>query len=350
MTFKINASGLVKLFLDKYQIWCDQQDFYKDSHPVQIVNDPLGIPCFHHTDIKNINLCTNKLIIIDCLTEGIHVKNNFNRYNADKHYIIFSNGWWDQNIFQLKINYTLIHVLYFLFDMTDTYLSPNKFSFYLDKDYQFDYPKQNNFMSTIGNVRPERTYFVDQMIKKCTYKNFILRYSGEDFGLPSNCFDHITFSKGKFDPYTSILEKYYHNVSQSVPIKMYNTAYFNVIVETIIDSDNLFFLTEKTIKSLITGMPFIVISTPNFLKHLCKLGFHTYNSLWDESYDTETDYKTRIDKVIELCNNLENFDWHKHRLELEMIKLKNRNNFLILNNIASKEFTNFEKKLKNIVQ
>ena len=351
MPFKINASGLIKVLLDRYQTWCDHRDFYKEKQQAQIVNDLSGIPCFHHTDIANINACPSKIIAIDCLTKGIHSnKNSFNRYNDNKHYIIFSNGWWDQDAVQIKISYTLIYTLYFLFEMADTYLSPNRFSFYLDKDYQFDYPKQNNFMSTIGNVRSERTYFVDQLVEKCKYKNFILRYSGEDFGQPANCFDHITFVKGEFDPYINILEKYYHNISQSLPIKMYNTAYFNIVVETEIDYDPAFFLTEKTIKSLITGMPFVAVSTPNFLKHLHQLGFHTYGKLWDESYDAEPNYKIRIDKVVELCNNLENFDWYNRRSELEIIKLKNRDNFLTLNKLASQEFNEFEEKIRNIVQ
>ena len=97
-------------------------------------------------------------------------------------------------------------------------------------------------------------------------------------------------------------------------------------------------------------MPFVAVSTPNFLKHLHQLGFHTYGKLWDESYDAEPNYKIRIDKVVELCNNLENFDWYNRRSELEIIKLKNRDNFLTLNKLASQEFNEFEEKIRNIVQ
>jgi hypothetical protein len=353
MTFKINATGLVKLFLERYRHWCDHQNFYKEFHPPQIVDDPLGISCFHHRDIDNINACSDNIIAIDSVPEGINIAHRFNKYNPDKHYIIFTNGRWKEDAFPLNIRYTLINNMYFLFDYADVYLSPNRFNFYLDKDYRFDYPKQNNFMSTVGNIRPERTYFVDQMIEKCSYENFILRYSGEDLGMPSNQFDVINFSKGKFDPYspiTPMLEQHNHTVGHSLPIKMYNTAYFNVVVETDIDYNNEFFMTEKTVKALITGIPFVIVSTPNFLKNLKSLGFLTYDNFWDESYDAEIDYKTRIDKIVELCNNLGSFDWAKHRTELETIKLRNRNNFMNLNWLASQEFYEFENKIKNIPQ
>ena len=48
--------------------------------------------------------------------------------------------------------------------MADTYLSPNRFCFYLDKEYKFDYPKKHIFASLIGNVRSERTYLVDKLV------------------------------------------------------------------------------------------------------------------------------------------------------------------------------------------
>jgi hypothetical protein len=230
--------------------------------------------------------------------------------------------------------------------MADTYLSPERYHFHSNKTYNFDYPKPCVFTSTVGTVRPERDYFINILKEKINYDNFILRYSGENFGIDADCFDIINFEKGHFDPYTVLVEKYYHSVSQTLPTSMYNQSYFNLVVETDIDYVDNFFLTEKTIKVLMTGMPFVILSTPCFLKNLQQLGFTTYNQLWDESYDSIIDYKDRIDNIVELCNKLKKFDWESNRHLLQQIQLQNQNNFLNLNRVADQEFKHFENIIK----
>ena len=345
----INASGLVANFLEKYQIWKDYNKFYNDDNHVSMVEiNPHGIPVFHYQDIDKINKSTSSLIAIDCVSEGLHSHPYFSQYSKNKHYIIFSNGIWLKDTIDFGISYDLVSHLFGLFEMADTYLSPNRFCFYLDKDYKFDYPKPCIFTSTVGNVRPERDYVVGALTDNLTYKNFILRYSGQNFGITADQFDMIQFRLGQFDPYIHILEKYYHNVCQTLPIQMYNQSYFNLVVETEIDYADNFFLTEKTIKTLLTGMPFVVVSTPNFLKNLQQLGFTTYNELWNESYDSILDYKNRIDAIVDLCNNLGQFDWESNKSRLAEIQLKNRNNFFNLNRVARQEFKNFENIIKQL--
>ena len=264
-------------------------------------------------------------------TEGIHSESFFKQYKSNCHYIIFSNGWWDSDHYPLPINYTLVWHLFFLIEMCDTYNSPNRFCYYLDQHYKFDYPKSCVFVSTIGNVRPERDYIVEQLTTNLDHQNVILRYSGQDLYMPADKFDVISFEPGKFDPYISILEKYYHNVSQSLPIDLYNQSYFNLVVETDIDVENSFLPSEKIIKTLVTGMPFVAVATQNFLKNLKQLGFKTYSTFWNEDYDLEPNHQKRIDKVVELCNNLKNFDWQSNKDQLEAIANYNAKNFLNLN-------------------
>jgi hypothetical protein len=345
----INSQGLVNGFLERYQIWKDYNKFYNnDSQDSMIEINSQGIPVFHYTDVDNINSNASSLIAIDCLTEGLHSSRCFRRYNKNKHYIIFSNGFWPKDSTDLDISYDIVFHLFFLFEMANTYLSPDRFCFYLDKTYEFEYPKPCIFTSTVGNVRTQRDYFVNLLKEKITYNNFILQYSGETIGVDVSHLDVVNFKKGEFDPYTSIIEKYYHNVSQTLPLAIYNQSYFNIIVETDIDYTDNFFLTEKTVKSLLTGMPFVVVTTPNFLNKLRQLGFTTYNTLWDESYDSIIDYKSRLEAIVKLCITLGKFDWEAHRLQLMEIQSKNQNNFFNLNKIATQEFKNFESIIKQL--
>ena len=349
LNVKINANGLVLNFIERYKVWKDYQNFYSNiTCEYKIENSEQGIPCYHYTNIKSINQSNSKLIAIDCLTEGIHSKYFFDQYDTSKHYLIFSNGWWDTKKHNFQIDYSLIWNLYFLFDMADTYNSPNQFCYYIDKNYQFDYPKPCYFVSTVGNVRPERDLLINNLKENTKYNNYILRYSGEDLGLPSANLDVIKFNAGEFDPYTSIIEKHYHTVSQSLPIKIYNQGYVNLVIESDIDYQNEFFLTEKTIKSLIVGQPFIVLSTPYFLQHLKRLGFRTYDTVWNEDYDTALTYQQRIVKIQELLNGLTDIDWNSNRSELIQIQQHNQQVFNNMSHIANKEFINLENIIDNL--
>jgi hypothetical protein len=46
-----------------------------------------------------------------------------------------------------------------------------------------------------------------------------------------------------------------------------------------------FFPTEKTVRPIMAMKPFVVYGPKNYLKNLKKLGFKTFDSVWDEAYD-----------------------------------------------------------------
>jgi len=152
----------------------------------------------------------------------------------------------------------------------------------------------------------------------------------------------IDFKSGKFDPYIPVLPKYYHNVSQSLPINLYNQGYFNLVVESVVDSQEEFFLTEKTVKCLISGMPFVILSTPKFLQQLRAMGFETYHELWNETYDQILDHDDRIAAIVDLCENLSKFDWRVNRQKLKMIAFQNRSQFFNLHEISTQMFQRLE--------
>lgn len=64
-------------------------------------------------------------------------------------------------------------------------------------------------------------------------------------------------------------------------------------------------LTEKTFKPICLAMPFVLVSTAGSLEYLRSYGFKTFSSIWDESYDTETDDSKRLVKVADLLKQLD---------------------------------------------
>jgi len=337
------VSDIFKNILTDYKIWKTNSNFYNNNHDSVDIEYFSKLPCFHYSEVEAINKCNSNVIVIDNITESIHSKIYFRQYSNDKHYIIFTGGTWDKDKHDIGVkSYDIVYQWFFLIEMIDTYMSPHRFCFYFNKTYDFQYPKTHTFFSTIGNVRNERDIVVENIINAVVYKNYILRYSGEDLAMPSDHLDIVSFVSGEFDPYTDIIPEYYHNVSQSLPIDIYNSSYLKLVVETDIVENNCFFITEKTVKALITGIPFIIVSTPFFLKILQDNGFKTYNTLWDESYDSILDYKMRISAISDLLNSLEHFDWQRHKKELQDIANHNLQNLINLNKIMNDFFINFE--------
>lgn len=55
---------------------------------------------------------------------------------------------------------------------------------------------------------------------------------------------------------------------------------------------------EKTLRVIYSGRPFILLAPAGTLKLLQDLGFKTFNEFWDESYDSESDPTARFELVM----------------------------------------------------
>jgi hypothetical protein len=91
------------------------------------------------------------------------------------------------------------------------------------------------------------------------------------------------------------------NVSAQIPPAIYNNSYYSLICET---HDHDWFLSEKTAKPLIAQRPFIMFGGQHHLAFLRQLGFHTFDQIIDESYDSEPNkflrHKQAFAQAIEL--------------------------------------------------
>lgn len=64
-------------------------------------------------------------------------------------------------------------------------------------------------------------------------------------------------------------------------------------------------ITEKTFKAIALEMPFVLVAPAGSLEYLKEYGFKTFNSVFDESYDQETDDVKRIEKVVSLLKDID---------------------------------------------
>jgi hypothetical protein len=91
-------------------------------------------------------------------------------------------------------------------------------------------------------------------------------------------------------PYTcDTLSADEHNNHAITETRHFTDAYFNIVLETHFDADGSggTFLTEKTFKPIKNAQPFVLIAPPGSLQCLRDLGYRTFDSVLDNSYDLE---------------------------------------------------------------
>jgi hypothetical protein len=110
-----------------------------------------------------------------------------------------------------------------------------------------------------------------------------------------------------FDPTWEVAKKLTYSISPLVPWKVYEQTWYSIVCETVCLGDT-FFLSEKTTKPLFAKRLFLVYSCVNFLQKLKELGFKTFDSVIDESYDSEPDPILRFSMIEEQIQYLSQQD------------------------------------------
>jgi hypothetical protein len=85
-------------------------------------------------------------------------------------------------------------------------------------------------------------------------------------------------------------------------------------------------LTEKSLRPIACGQPFVLVATPGSLEYLKHYGFETFNDVFDESYDKELDPLLRLEKVIKLMTHMKNLTASEKK-QLSNIALRNKQRF-----------------------
>ena len=104
--------------------------------------------------------------------------------------------------------------------------------------------------------------------------------------------------------------------------KHYKNTLFSIVTETYAghttsiypQEQNVLWTTEKTWKPVAIGHPFMILGSVGTIEYLRSEGYKTFDMLFDESYDQETNMIKRIEMI---CNNIEkatqeNFEEVKH--------------------------------------
>lgn len=266
---------------------------------------------------------------------------------------------WFLNIYKNILKNKLIQSqIYFVFGDIDfqenynTFLSKNNIeSFlhpisidyfagdYLDKvDIFAEHHNKNknyDYLFYNGKLRPHRLYTVSELSARNILDKGLVSltsstHSGESFTL-EQCIETLktvnAYSQNlqtfvdKFEP--MILDLDPSDFSQDninhTTISHYEQTYFSVIGEANVTTR---FVTEKIYKPIYNFHPFIIIGAPRILEYLKSKGYLTFEEMFDESYDLESNPVKRINMVISEIEKFTNRNTYEKQLLLEKIKYK----------------------------
>jgi hypothetical protein len=126
------------------------------------------------------------------------------------------------------------------------------------------------------------------------------------------------------------LECYFNNnfttscFSADFDVNDYNSTDIEVVLETLFDDDRIH-LTEKILRPIACGQPFILCATHGSLEYLREYGFQTFDSVFDERYDMITDPLERLNAIVELMKRIT--EWSDSERSDKLIKLKQIANY-----------------------
>ena len=135
------------------------------------------------------------------------------------------------------------------------------------------------------------------------------------------------------------------NIDNRVYAEFYKKIGVDLVVETAMHYPYNF-ITEKTFRPIANGRPFIIIGPFRTLFFLKSLGFLTFSSIIDESYDDIECPNERFQKVCQIVINFIDRPIDLVIKDITSINLILKKNQDCLSNLESKQLTKFEEQIK----
>lgn len=107
----------------------------------------------------------------------------------------------------------------------------------------------------------------------------------------------------KLDEFVTKINDASSCASADYEIEDYNSTEFEVVLETLFDDDRLQ-LTEKILRPIALGQPFLLAATHGSLEYLRSYGFRTFATVIDESYDTIEDPALRLESIVKAMKEI----------------------------------------------
>jgi hypothetical protein len=150
-----------------------------------------------------------------------------------------------------------------------------------------------------AGTREYRLCFAEQLVQNHLHDNCKMSFNSCDGGYYGQHqfvnpeFQITNFNLPNFFPINT------HPASASADycVEDYVSTGIEIVLETLFD-DHRWHLTEKSLRPIACGKPFVLMATPGSLQYLRQYGFKTFDGLIDETYDSIQNPKQRLQAVI----------------------------------------------------
>ena len=241
--------------------------------------------------------------------------------------------------------------VYFPFYFAQANCLPNRASLYSRDNYSFSNDVKHYKFSCINRIpKLERVWFYSKLHQRPFYGDTLATFpnkhpdydatelfiEGFEYDVtgssPESYYRRIdeataTYFKNviyKTLPHTTDFDKgrYSGSLHLSINHPAFNDAYINIISEHLY---NKTFLSEKTVKPIAAGQLFLMAGPKDSIKHLEDLGFDVYRDYIDHThYDSESDWQTRLQKMLDVAQDLSTQDLHSTNVATVNRRERNR--------------------------
>jgi len=198
-----------------------------------------------------------------------------------------------------------------------------------------------------AGTREYRLYFTEQLVNQQTLDNIQICFNPTD---EQHYINHI-FKNKSLQITNFTLEHHLQPTSAAAAASAdyvsedYTSTAIEVVLETLFD-DSRWHLTEKTLRPIACGKPFILAATPGSLQYLRNYGFETFAGLIDESYDTIADSKHRLDAIVQEIKRITALDAAaKQVLYTKLHEIAQRNKQRFFNGLVDQVINEYKTNL-----
>jgi hypothetical protein len=112
---------------------------------------------------------------------------------------------------------------------------------------------------------------------------------------------HAVFRK-ETDPWHGHTSEFHGWKGIYISSDFYLDSWLEIVPETFYQHGHVF--TEKNLKPIITKTPFLIVSSKGYLDYLKSLGFQTFHTLIDESYDKQDKIEDRVRLLVDQLEDI----------------------------------------------
>ena len=203
------------------------------------------------------------------------------------------------------VDFELKHKHYYMdwFAITRDFYKPRT---HILEDIHNNSTNEYKYNALLGRLKPHRTGIYSHILHD---PNGIITYLHTHRDISNHVTDPGQFIwEGKPQTVNWTIDQVEYDgemvsLSQVIPVDVYKQTEWCVVAETNYHEGYVFF-TEKIAKPILAKKPFVIVGNPGSLALLHKLGFKTFDTIIDESYDSILTLNTRIEKIAQLMKQL----------------------------------------------